>query len=159
MNRQKAEIADITMELDIEAPPAKVWQSLTEKIGDWWPAEFFAGGEAGQRQFTLEVRPGGRMFEQWDNGGGVLWGTVVSADPGVMLQVLGVTFPAWGGPQQWYGTWELESRGDGTRLKFSESTLGRISDANIADKDKGWSFLWQTLKAYAEDRDPPRWQD
>lgn len=155
---QAAEIAQINMELDIHSPPTRVWKALTENIGDWWPAEFFAGGEPAERSFILEAWPGGRMYENWDSGGGVLWGTVFCIDPNVRLQVLGAVFPNWGGPTQWYGTWELKSQENGTTLKFSESTVGRISDAGVAEKDKGWKFLWQALKAHVEGTPSPLWE-
>lgn len=66
MTKQVAEIAAIDMEVEIAAPPAQVWSALTENIGEWWPAEFYAGGEAGKRSFTLESVPGGRMVETWN---------------------------------------------------------------------------------------------
>ena len=159
MNKQTAEIAQVSMELDIDATPERVWHALTESIGDWWPAEFFAGGQNGKRRFFLETQPGGRMYEQWDTGGGVLWGTVICSDPNVLLQVLGYSFPNWGGPSQSYNTWELKDNGSGTKLVFSESMLGRVSDGNLAEKDKGWKFLWQTLKAHLEGSVLPQWQD
>ena len=133
MANQAAEIIKIDMELDINCPPDQLWAALTENIGQWWPADFYAGGEDGKRRFSLEAQPGGRMFETWDNGGGVLWGTVVCVDPNVRLQVLGSLFPNWGGPTSWYGTWELTPNGDGTTLRFSESAIGKISDAGAAE--------------------------
>ncbi len=147
------------MQLDIAAPVERVWQALTSDIGQWWPAEFYAGGEAGTRNFELEAWPGGRMFESWDNGGGVLWGTVICIDPNVTLQVLGTTFPNWGGPSEWFGTWALSPSDEGTTLKFSESTIGRVSDAGIAEKDVGGQFLWNTLKAHIEGQPAPAWPD
>jgi hypothetical protein len=37
--------------------------------------------------------------------------------------------------------------------------LGRISAANIAEKNKGWAFLCNSMKAYVEGEAPPTWQD
>ncbi len=159
MTIQTAHIGQLTMQVQIAAPPHKVWQALTENIGQWWPAEFYAGGAAGERNFSLETFPGGRMLEQWDGGGGVLWGTVVCIDPNVRLQVLGTTFPNWGGPSQWYGSWDLTKTDQGTELVFSESALGRVSQDGLAEKDKGWKFLWLTLKAHTEGTPPPAWAD
>ena len=159
MSKQNAEIGQITMELDIDATPERVWQALTDDIDHWWPAEFYAGGEHGKRRFVLEAQPGGRMYEQWDYGGGVLWGTVICADPNTLLQVVGFSLPNWGGPSQSYNTWELKANGNGTTLIFSESTLGRVTDSSLAEKDQGWNFLWLTLKAHLEDQPPPQWQD
>lgn len=159
MTDTNAEIKSLTMELQIEASPANVWQALTESIGAWWPNEFYAGGSQDERQFSLDATPGGLMLETWDTGGGVLWGSVIGADPGKTLQVLGHTFPNWGGPNQWYGTWTLAEVPGGTKLAFSESVVGRVSEDGIEEKDKGWRFLWQTLKAHVEGQSPPVWDD
>ncbi len=99
------------------------------------------------------------MFEHRDDGGGVLWGTVICVEPNSRLQVLGAVFPNWGGPTQWYGTWELEAQDNGTTLKYSESDVGRISDTCAAEKTKGWTFLWESMKAHVEGTAPPIWED
>ena len=126
------------MELNIDVTPEKLWQVLTRQIGEWWPNEFYAGGQDGKRNFLLETNPGGRMYEEWDNGGGVLWGTVICSDPGSRLQILGSLFPNWGGPSQWYGTWDLKANETGTTLTFSETAMGKVSESGTAEKDKGW---------------------
>lgn len=152
-------MTELTMETRIEAAPDAVWRALTTGIGDWWPDEFHAGGAPGKRRFELEAEPGGRMQETWDGGGGVLWGNVVCADPGKRLQVAGLVFPNWGGPTQWFGTWDLSVHGDATLLRFSEHAIGRAGDGYAAEKEKGWRFLWDVMKANVEGRPPPAWED
>lgn len=159
MEKTPAEITRIDMETAIAASPAKVWTALTEGIGQWWPNEFYSGGEDGARRFLLEARVGGRMYEEWDNGGGVLWATVVALNPNQLLQIFGTSFPSWGGPSVLYGTWELKPSDGGTLLSFSESTVGRIADSGVAEKDKGWKFLWAALQAHVEGTSAPVWVD
>jgi len=159
MNQQSAEIVALKMELEINASPSSVWKALTENISAWWPTEFYAGGEEGKRSYLLEASPGGRMYEQWEGGGGVLWGTVYTCEPEKRLQVLGSRFPNWGGPTQWFGTWELQASGSGTTLSFSEHEMGNVSESGLAEKDHGWRFLWNNLKAHVEGTPPPAWED
>ena len=155
-----AAILETQMEVRISASVAVVWKALTEDIGAWWPEAFFAGGEQEKRHYHLEPEPGGRMYESWEGGGGILWGNVVAVDPGKLLQVTGTTFPNWGGPSIWFGTWELEADETVTLLKFSESTIGRIDDAHAAGKEKAWKFLFATvLKSFVEGTPIPEWQD
>lgn len=159
-NIEPAAIASLTMTIQIGTSPDNVWRALTENIGEWWPADFYAGGADGKRDYHLEASPGGRMFESWDGGGGVLWGTVVCVNPGKQLQVLGAVFPSFGGPSEWFGTWSLEKAGaNQTTLTFSESSLGRVSDEGTQEKDAGWSYLWNTLKAHLEGTTSPGWAD
>lgn len=150
MTKDNAQYAEIVVETSIQASRAKVWQSLTEHIGQWWPADFYAGGEQGKRQYSLDPNPGGMMKEEWDGGGGVLWGTVICANPHVQLQVLGSLFPNWGGPSQWFASWDLSDDGNNTKLRFSETTMGRVSNALLEDKSAGWEVLGNALKAHAE---------
>ena len=155
-----ASILETQLGIRIHGSRAKVWQTLTEDIGAWWPAEFYAGGEPDKRSYHLEAAPGGRMYEAWEGGGGVLWGTVVAVEPGKRLQIMGSTFPNWGGPSLWFGTWTLGTDGDDTVLTFAESTFGKVSDSLAEQKDKGWQFLLgAALKSRVEGRPAPAWED
>ena len=159
MTLENARIANLTMSITINAPVESVWTALTAHMNDWWPDSFFGGGEAGQRAVVLECEPGGKMFERWETGGGLVWGNVVTIDPNKTLQILGHQFPNWGGPSSWFGTWDLSAVDGGTKLEFSESAVGRLSEGYVDDKDKGWKFLWASLKAHLEGSEPPVWSD
>ncbi len=153
-------ILETHMEVRLSATAEAVWQALTTEIGAWWPEEFYAGGEPTRRQYHLEAEPGGRMFEEWEDGGGVLWATVVTVNPEKQLQVMGTSFPNWGGPSIWFGTWELEVDGPDTLLRFSDSTFGRISDSLAEQKDRGWRYLFGgVLKAHIEGTPVPEWEE
>jgi uncharacterized protein YndB with AHSA1/START domain len=155
-----AEILEVQMEIRISGTVSAVWKALTDDIGVWWPEEFFAGGEPQRRRYHLEPTPGGRMYEAWDDGGGLLWATVVTVDPGKLLQIFGTTFPNWGGPSLVFGTWALEADGSEVVLSFTESTVGRVADSLASEKRKGWEFLLGgALKSHVEGRPAPEWQD
>ena len=154
-----AQIAELHLEIRIDASPEKAWRALTEEIHAWWPQDFYGGGEPGNRSFHLEAWPGGRMYESWKGQDGLLWGTIASIEEGKKLQITGTTFPEWGGPTLWFGTWKLEEDGDGCLLHFSESTLGKLEASNLQEKESGWKFLFAgALKAFVEGRPAPAWQ-
>jgi uncharacterized protein YndB with AHSA1/START domain len=156
---EAAQISRLSLEVRIQAKMDAVWKALTDDIGQWWPAEFYAGGEPGERRFVLEAWPGGRMLEEWKEGG-LVWGNVIGVEPGRTLQVAGITFPGWGGPTLWLGSWELGEDSEGTRLRFQESAIGRTSEEGAAEKDKGWRFLFDgALRAYVEGTPPPVWSE
>ncbi len=150
--------AEIQLEVQIAATPETVWEALTHKAGEWWPAEFYIGGEEGKRSYRLEAWPGGRVYEEWDDGGGLLWGQVCTAVPNQTLQVTGHSFPDWGGPSIMFATWKLSASGDGCTLHFSERALGETPEHYAAEKDKGWRFLMDVMKAYIEGTTPPEWE-
>ena len=159
MSESPASVITLNMAVNIAAPPADVWRALTADINHWWPQSFFTGGEESSRQLVFEATPGGRMYEQWDADSGLLWAQVVAVQPNRLLQVLGHSFPNWGGPSTWYGTWEFAGDDRGTKLSFSESVVGRVPDGYVDDKTKGWNFLWDCLRAHLEGSEPPVWAD
>lgn len=159
MSESTASVLTLNMAVDIAAPPAAVWRALTADINSWWPQSFFTGGTESTRRLVFEAEPGGRMYEEWDDGGGLLWAQVVAVQPDRLLQVLGHSFPNWGGPSTWYGTWEFAGDDAGTKLTFSESVVGRVPEGYADDKNKGWHFLWASLKAHLEGTEPPIWTE
>ncbi len=50
-------------------------------IGAWWPVEPFSAGGRRVRDVTFEQRPGGRVYETWDDGTTVDWGRLSAWDP------------------------------------------------------------------------------
>ena len=151
-----AQVADITLEITLRATPQAVWQALTDDIGRWWPGVFFCGSGAGPRRFLLEAWPGGRMWEDHGAGNGLLWGTVVNLHREQLLEIAGT---AWG-PCTWLGRFQLTAAPGSTRLRFTESAIGRLDEATLAGKDKGWKFLFDgCLRAHLEGGVPPEWDD
>lgn len=155
-----AHLCDQVLEVRIEASTADVWQALTDDIGAWWPRAFYCGGGTGTPSFRMEARPGGRMFEDWGDGDGLLWATVVVVQRERSLQLCGTSGPEWGGPSTWVGGFTLEPDGKGTKLRFREAGHGRVDEANLLEKEKGWRFLLDgALRAFCEGRPAPEWKD
>lgn len=156
-----ARIIDLSLEVHIKADAGTVWQALTDDIGNWWPGPFFCGAggaSSGPPSFKLEAHPGGRMWEDWGAGDGLLWATVVNVVGGKTLELSGTIGPAWGGPNTWFGGFSLEADGAGTKVRFAESGFGRVSEQGAAEKDKGWRFLLETLRSHLEGGEAPSWE-
>ena len=164
MSFETAKIGHLVLEVVIEAGAEPVWRALTEEIDAWWPDPFYAGGDPASRRFVLEAEPGGRMYEDWGEDGGLLWATVLTVERQRRLEVVGHASPRWGGPSSWIGHWSLEPEsgpgGERVRLRFEESSHGRVDGKYVADKEKGWSYLFaEALKAHVEGSEPPPWDE
>jgi hypothetical protein len=46
---------------------------FVKTIGTWWPARQFSAGRDRVRGVTLQQRPGGRVYETWDDGTEIDW--------------------------------------------------------------------------------------
>jgi uncharacterized protein YndB with AHSA1/START domain len=142
-------LAEVVAELEIAAPPQKVWSALVGDVSSWWHSAYFTG--AGARGFHIEPKLGGRMHEDWGGGQGLVWGTVIGLRTNEMLQVVGDSSPEWGGPSRSFFTWKLSPTQQGTNVRFSQSIFGRVDDAVVGSLDAGWRFLFgECLKRYVE---------
>lgn len=55
--------------------------TFVTKIGTWWPVRPFSAGRDRVRDVTVEQRQDGRVYETWDDGTEVAWGTLIAWEP------------------------------------------------------------------------------
>lgn len=145
----EARVALIEIEISIAAPREKVWRALTEETGAWWRKDFYVG--PAPKGMVFEPRVGGRLFEDWGDGAGVLWGTVFAFDPGRSFDLITHSSAAWGGPRTSMLHVELRNQDKGTLLKVSDAVQGRIDETSAASLHEGWSLLFgEGLRPYVE---------
>jgi uncharacterized protein YndB with AHSA1/START domain len=139
----------VDVEVVIARPPAAVWRCLTEEIGSWWLEGFYAGSDP--KGFHLEARLGGQMYEDWKDGGGLVWYTVMGVDPAKSLLLSGQITEDFGGPASTMVRIVLEPDGDATRVRLTDDLCGRVTEDSARLIEGGWrALLTDGLKAYAE---------
>ena len=132
---------DIRLEVEIAAPRRKVWRSLTEQIGEWWPASFYVG--SAPRRFAIEPRVGGRVYEDWGDDEGLLFGSVTIFERDAVLQWTGDMSADFGGPARSVTTFRLADGAspETTRLSFHDTPFGVLGDMVLKGLEPGWGFL------------------
>ena len=131
----------IEMEIGIAAPRQRVWKALVGEIGAWWPRDFYAGKDP--KAFILEPRVGGRMYEDWGEGAGLLWFTVVGIEPPAVLELAGHLFPAYGGPATSLVRLALSDSKGGTVLHLSDAIHGALREDTDHKLDTGWRQIFE----------------
>lgn len=140
---------EVRLEIRIRAPRERVWKTLVEEIGRWWPATFYT--HPSPTNFVIENHVGGRVFEDWGNGEGGLWGTVVVFKANERLQIAGEIFPEYGGVGRYHATYLLVDDGADTLVKFHDAGVGALKGGNAASLEEGWrELLGGHWKNYAE---------
>jgi hypothetical protein len=91
-------------------------------IGAWWPVQPFSAGKDRVRDVTLEQRPGGRVYETWDDGTEVDWGKVTTWEPPVRFVMTWTGTPA------------------PTEVEFTFAALGPML-TRVAVEHRGWEAL------------------
>lgn len=141
-------INELVVELWIEAPVDRVWTKMTAEMSEWWPRDFLC---TKAEKIQLELWPGGRLFEETPDGGGIMWGTVYRIDPGSTLEFIGHMTPQFGGPSITMVRMTVEADGDSaTKFTMVDSVLGAFAEDTKESLDEGWAYLWGALKAYCE---------
>src|SRR5262245_32756158 len=106
----------------INAPPAKVYTTLTDRVGGWWdPAHTFSNDA---RNLSLDARPGGCFCERLPDGGGVQHMSVVYASPGKLLRLNGAIGPMQEAALAATMTWNLSQAGSGTTVELTYTVGG-----------------------------------
>ncbi len=152
--RTESGVRVIELHIDITAPIDRVWKALVKETGKWWPRDFYTNPDA--RNFIIEPKLGGRMYEDWGKGEGLIWATVTGVKAPTMLELAGVSSPAWGGPNTHYHAFRLVATNEGTRVDFTDAIHGRVSDELAKSLHDGWVMLFEeALKQHCEKRAKP----
>ena len=142
-------VAQIEMEISIKAKPARVWEALVQETSRWWHKDFYTSPLA--KGFVIEPRLGGQAYEDWGNGAGQVWYTVIGVHAPNSIMLLGLLTPAFGGPAQTILQLKLEASGKSTTLQLSDTIFGRVSDEKLTQTREGWTMLFDGgLKAFVE---------
>ncbi len=114
----------------VRASARHTFDSFITTIGAWWPAQPFSAGKDRVRDITIEQRQGGRVYETWDDGTEVDWGTVLTWQP----------------PERFSMTWAGTPATTEVELTFA--ALGAAL-TRVTVEHRGWEAL--TEQELAED--------
>jgi DNA-binding transcriptional ArsR family regulator len=129
-------ISIVAMEIPIKASKEKVWKALTEDITFWWPRNFYTKSDA--KSFHLEPKLGGRMYEDWGGGQGLVWYNVFGLDTPNSIALQGFMGAGYG-PACTILELTLAEMDGITTLKLVDSTIGKTDSC---EKESGWKELF-----------------
>ncbi|CAN5425957.1 hypothetical protein BH11PLA2_BH11PLA2_11580 [soil metagenome] len=144
-----AQSYQVGFEVAVRAARERAWQGLTTEIGHWWPRHFFT--HPNPAGFVLEPGLGGRVYEDWGGGAGVLWGTVVVWVPGQRMTWACEMYPDWSGPGRSFVTFTLEDRGLETIVKVEDAGICINAHQAASSLNNGWhELIGVHFKSYVE---------
>lgn len=140
---------EIKQEYRINAPVKRVWDALVKQTAEWWPRDFISKQA---RAFIIEPHVGGRAYEDWGDGQGLLWFNVLALDAGRELLLCGQLSPQYGGPATTMVKFTLEQDGDVAVLRLQDNTFGHIGEKLESSLSSGWEYMFNGFKKYVETR-------
>lgn len=151
MSNQKLTCGFYELEVSIAAEPERVWRAIASESYVWWPSDFVTS-ERTQR-FVIEPVLGGRAFEDFGGGDGLVWYTVIGVDTGRELILAGHLLPPFGGPAITALRLTLSAQGTGTLVKIRDDRFGVLGgDSPVG----GWRTVFDGgLRHYLESGETP----
>lgn len=151
MESTSTDALELSVARYIDAPPARVWQIMTERLTEWWcPKPWMVG------IIEQDWRPGGRsaMIMLGPNGEEMPHeGIFLEVTPGRRFVTTDALDSRWRprGPFM-VGIWEIAPEGEGTR--YTASARHWTAEAMKQHEDmgftKGWGICADQLAALAE---------
>lgn len=138
----------IQQEIELSAPPERVFDALVGDITPWWGRPHVRDPE---RVVSIEIEPfpGGRFLESWGENEGAVWAHVTQLDRNRRLTLRGPM--AMGGAVTAVMEFRLEPHDHGTRLRFTHFVVGQIDEETAQGYEAGWQrLLGRQLKAWVE---------
>jgi uncharacterized protein YndB with AHSA1/START domain/DNA-binding transcriptional ArsR family regulator len=148
------DVQEVVVEVQINAPREKVWQTLTSEASLWWPKDYYVNAEGST--FHIEPKIGGYMFEDYGDGEGTIWATVTQVKKNESMRLSAEVWPEFGGPARSIHVYTLSDKDGGTMLRFADTMYGRVTAGTIASMTEGWNYLFgKAFKDYAEEGTRP----
>ena len=119
--------------------PEDVWKYFTEDIDSWWPLDFRAAPSP--QRMVLEVKLGGRLYEDAGDGNGLVWYHVIALDAPRSIVLSGFVAPPFGGPATSLLRIVFSARSEtATVMEMCDSMFGCLGDT--AATAQGWRTLF-----------------
>jgi len=132
----------VQQEIDIDAPPAVVFEAILEQIGPG-----FDRPDGDKMPMKLEAWPGGRWYRDLGNNAGHFWGHVQVIKPPTLLEITGPMFMSY--PVASHIQYRLTPQGAGTRLTLTHRAVGEIDPEHRKGVTKGWAHILSGIKTRA----------
>lgn len=138
---------EVRIDLTLHAPQQRVWDALANEADKWWPSSFYTSERT--KRFVLEPRLGGRMFEDFGKGEGLVWFTVNGIESPNYLSLIGYMGPPFGGPAASILRIGVTAAGPNeTKLEIIDSLFGQVDGC---ETESGWRAIFdEHFRAHLE---------
>lgn len=135
-----------SLEVVMAVPPERVWQALTTESSSWWPKDFHTSPRA--QRFVIEPILGGRAYEDFGGGDGLVWYSVIGVEAGRELVLAGHLLPPFGGPAVTALRLTVTAQAGGSLLRVQDDRFGAVGGESPVD---GWRLVFDAgLRQYVE---------
>jgi len=145
-------MASLSIQTEVSVDPHHAWEYYFNQINGWWPEECFTSPRV--KRILIDTYIGGYMYEDYGEGEGLIWGTVIGVEYPNLLQIKGHLTRAFGGPAITFEEISFKSLdGDKTQIIYELDAVGDLSEKSLSSLKEGWIDLLQNrFRKYCEDK-------
>ena len=133
----------INQEIHVQAPLDVTFAALLEQLG---PGNETPDGKS--LNMKIEPWPGGRWYRDLGDNNGHLWAHVQAIKQPTLLEFVGPLFASF--PFVSNVQYRLSEADGGTLIAFRHSALGIHTQEQVGNMNKGWTFMNQRVRTFAE---------
>jgi hypothetical protein len=132
----------IHVEVVVPVNVAHAWEYYFNQVNSWWSKDYFTSPKT--KRFHIETFVGGRVYEDFGEGDGLIWGEIIGADYMHSIDIKGNLLKSFGGPAISFERFSFEKDPDGTKLTYTMDLIGHYTDQSVASLKKGWEEILLT---------------
>jgi len=135
----------IEQEVEIAAPPARVYQAALRETGSWFyvPTEESAHGRS-----AIEPFVGGRFWRDYGEEGGELYGHVTRLDRDALVRIAGTFGNRFASTS--VVDLAIEAKGGGSVVRLSHRVSGDVPEELASEFERGWECELANLRSFVE---------
>lgn len=129
------------LEYRLEKAKEQVWEAFFNQLNQWWTSDFYTNSRT--KSFHIETKLGGKMYEDFGEGEGLVWGEVIGVDYPRSLQIRGMLSGEFGGPALSYEKFTFEEEAGKTTLTYRVEFIGDITEKSLKSLESGWKTIFE----------------
>lgn len=139
------------IELLVPQDLSHTWEYFFNQINGWWPSSYHSSERT--KQFLIQTFIGGKVYEDFGEGDGLIWGDVIGVDYLSSLEIKGNLTKSFGGPAITYDKFSFIETTGGTNLRLSVYFIGDVDDKTVKSLKTGWEeLIGSHFRQYCQDR-------
>jgi hypothetical protein len=131
----------ISIEVVVPINIAHAWEYYFNQVNSWWSKEHYSSPKT--KRFIIETFIGGRVYEDFGEGDGLVWGTVIGANYLHSIDILGYLTRSFGGPAISYEKYSFDADGQNTKLTYTMDIVGAVPESTVKSLKEGWEDIIQ----------------
>jgi hypothetical protein len=144
-------MSQFIVEVTVNHNIAHTWEFYFNQINSWWPKEFYSSPRT--KQFHIQTFIGGKVYEDYGEGDGLIWGDVIGVDYLKSLELKGNLTRNFGGPVVTFEKYQFLAENGRTKLTYTIDFLGEVKPSTVASLEEGWKNLLQVhFKKYCQSK-------